>query len=66
MEKWILKITSSWQSRHNLKLLNIMITGRKIPFVYENMQMNKALKILSEKKLGMLVVRNKNNLTTGI
>ena len=45
---------------------DIMITGRKIPFVYENMQMNKALKILSEKKLGMLVVRNKNNLTTGI
>ena len=28
---------------------DIMITGRKIPFVYENMQMNKALKILSEK-----------------
>ena len=45
---------------------DIMITGRKIPFVYENMQMNKALKILSEKKLGMLVVRNKNNFTTGI
>ena len=45
---------------------DIMITGKKIPFVNENMQMIKALKILSEKKLGMLVVRNKNKFTTGI
>ncbi len=45
---------------------DIMITGKKIPFVNENMLMNKALKILSEKKLGILVVKNKNNKTTGI
>mgnify|MGYP001182603211 FL=1 len=37
---------------------DIMITGNKIPFVSENLQMNKALKILSEKKLGILIVRN--------
>ena len=30
---------------------DIMLTGSKIPFVNENMQMSKALKILSEKKL---------------
>jgi arabinose-5-phosphate isomerase len=30
---------------------DLMITGEKIPFVNENLQMSKALKILSEKKL---------------
>ena len=43
-----------------------MITGNKIPFVNENMLMNKALKILSEKKLGILIVRDKKNKTHGI
>tara|TARA_Y100000768_G_scaffold275419_1_gene211033 strand:+ start:2272 stop:3240 length:969 start_codon:yes stop_codon:yes gene_type:complete len=45
---------------------DIMITGKKIPFVNENMQMSKAIKILSHKKLGILVARNKNNKTVGI
>tara|TARA_B100000035_G_scaffold303820_1_gene302818 strand:+ start:253 stop:1218 length:966 start_codon:yes stop_codon:yes gene_type:complete len=45
---------------------DIMITGKKIPFVKENLQMNKALKILSEKKLGILVVLNDKNKTVGI
>ncbi len=44
---------------------DIMITGNKIPFVNENLQMRKALKILSEKKLGILIIR-KNTQTTGI
>ena len=45
---------------------DIMITGSKIPFVNENLKMSKALKILSEKKLGILVVKNNKNKTTGI
>ena len=45
---------------------DIMITGNKIPFVNENLKMNKALKILTEKKLGILVVLNNKNKTTGI
>ena len=45
---------------------DIMITGKKIPFVNENMQMSKAIKILTEKKLGFLIIRNKNKFTTGI
>ena len=45
---------------------DIMLTGNKIPFVNENMQMNKALKILSEKKLGILLIRNKKRNTIGI
>ena len=45
---------------------DIMITGNKIPFVKENLKMNKALKILTEKKLGILIVLNKYNKTVGI
>ena len=45
---------------------DIMITGKKIPFVDENLQTNKALKILSKKNLGILVIRNKKKLTVGI
>tara|TARA_Y100001935_G_scaffold231380_1_gene212372 strand:+ start:303 stop:1271 length:969 start_codon:yes stop_codon:yes gene_type:complete len=45
---------------------DIMITGDKIPFVNENLPTNKALKILSEKKLGILIVRNNKKKTIGI
>ena len=45
---------------------DIMITGNKIPFVNENLSVDKALKILSLKKLGFLVVRDKNEKTNGI
>ena len=44
----------------------IMLTGEKIPFVNENIKMKKAIKILSDKKLGILIVRNKKKNTTGI
>ena len=45
---------------------DIMITGNKIPFVKENLKMNLALKILTKKKLGILVILNKKNETIGI
>ena len=45
---------------------DIMIKGKKIPFVNKNLKMNKALKILTEKKLGILIVRDKNRKTIGI
>ena len=45
---------------------DIMITGKKIPFVNENLKMSKALKILTEKKLGILIVRNKEKKISGI
>ncbi len=45
---------------------DLMVTGKKIPFVDENFKMNKALKILTQKKLGVLVIRNKNLQTKGI
>ncbi len=45
---------------------DIMLTGNKIPFVNENIKMAKALKILTAKKLGILIVRNNKNITKGI
>ena len=45
---------------------DIMLTGEKIPFVNENVKMKEALKILSEKKLGILIVRDKKKITKGI
>jgi arabinose-5-phosphate isomerase len=45
---------------------DLMVTGSKIPFINENKKMKTALKIMSSKKLGILVVRNKKNLTIGI
>ncbi len=45
---------------------DIMITGSKIPFVNENLKVNKAIKILTKKKLGILIVVSKNKKTCGI
>tara|TARA_B100001057_G_scaffold366421_1_gene369750 strand:- start:3258 stop:4226 length:969 start_codon:yes stop_codon:yes gene_type:complete len=45
---------------------DIMIKGKDIPFVNENLKMSVALKILTKKSLGILIVRNKNRKTTGI
>ncbi|MDA9681979.1 KpsF/GutQ family sugar-phosphate isomerase [Candidatus Pelagibacter sp.] len=45
---------------------DIMLTGNKIPFVKEDLKMKSAIKILSDKKLGILIVQNKFKKTTGI
>ena len=45
---------------------DLMIVGNQIPFVNDNIKMNKAINIISEKKLGVLIVRNKKNKTVGI
>jgi arabinose-5-phosphate isomerase len=45
---------------------DIMLTGNKIPFVNQNLNMQKALKILSDKNLGTLIVQNKQKKTIGI
>ena len=44
----------------------LMITGNKIPFVNENLNMKKALQIISNKKLGTIIVQNNKKFTTGI
>jgi len=45
---------------------DIMLTGKKIPFVNENIKMKEAIKILSKKKLGILIIQNKKKSTKGI
>ena len=45
---------------------DIMLTKDKIPFIDENKLMTKALKIMTEKKLGTLIVRNEKKYTSGI
>ncbi len=45
---------------------DIMQIGSKIPFVKETLKMKEAIKILSKKKLGTLIVQNKKKQTIGI
>ena len=45
---------------------DLMLTKNMIPFVNENLNMHEALKIITKKKLGTLIVKNKNGITTGI
>ena len=45
---------------------DLMLTGKKIPFINENLKMKNALKIITNKKLGVLVVKNSKGKTTGI
>jgi len=45
---------------------DLMLTGNSIPFVNENLLMKDALKILTRKKLGVLIVQNNKKKTKGI
>ncbi len=45
---------------------DLMITGKKVPFIDERSNMKNALKVLSEKNLGVLIIRNKNKRTIGV
>ncbi len=45
---------------------DLMLTKNKIPFINEDILMTKALKIMTEKKLGTLIAQNKKKFTTGI
>tara|TARA_B100000575_G_scaffold294116_1_gene308075 strand:+ start:615 stop:1583 length:969 start_codon:yes stop_codon:yes gene_type:complete len=45
---------------------DLMLIGKKIPFINENDSMKKALNIITNKKLGTLIVINNKKITTGI
>jgi len=45
---------------------DIMLSGSKIPFIQEDLKMKRALKILSKKKLGFLLIQDKKKFTKGI
>ena len=45
---------------------DLMLSGKKIPFVNENVSMKDALVSITKKNLGTLVIRNNRDYTTGI
>ena len=45
---------------------DLMLSGKKIPFVNENVSMKDALISINKKNLGTLVIRNNRSYTTGI
>ena len=45
---------------------DLMLTGKKIPFINENETMKRALNIITKKNLGTLIVQNNKKQTTGI
>ena len=45
---------------------DLMLTGNKIPFIDQNVKIINALKILTKKKLGVLIIENKKKKTIGI
>ena len=45
---------------------DLMVTGKKIPVINENLKMKNALNIITNKKLGVLIVKNSKGSTTGI
>ena len=52
---------------NKLKTVNdIMISKNNLPFVNENSNIEKGIKIINLKKLGTVIVRNNKQLTTGI
>ena len=61
------KIHPSGSLGAQLKIVEeIMHVGKKIPFVNENLEMNKALSVLNDKKLGLLIIQNKKKNTIGV
>ena len=61
------KVTSAGSLGAQLKTVeDIMLIGNQMPFVPEKLNMKKALNILSEKKLGVLIVQDKKKKTIGI
>ena len=45
---------------------DLMLTGNKIPFISENAKIDKVIKLINEKKLGVAIIRNKKLSTSGI
>ena len=43
-----------------------MVSGNKIPFIHEDINMKQAVKIITKKKLGVLIAHNNHKNTTGI
>jgi arabinose-5-phosphate isomerase len=45
---------------------DLMLTNNKVPFINENTTVEKAIKLINSKKLGVVIIRNQKRETTGI
>ena len=45
---------------------DLMLTNKKIPFINENSTIDKVIKLINSKKLGVVIIRNRKKETTGI
>lgn len=45
---------------------DLMLTNKKIPFIKENSTIEKSIQLINSKKLGVAIIRNQKNETTGI
>ncbi len=45
---------------------DLMLVDKKIPFINENVTIEKAIKLINSKKLGVVIIRNQKKETTGI
>ena len=61
------KIHPSGNLSVKLKTVNdLMVKGNKLPTINENMKMIKALKVINDKKMGVIIIQKKNKITSGI
>ena len=66
-EKDFKKFHPSGSLGAKLKIVGeLMLTKNRIPFINENESMKNALKLITKKKLGVLIARNRKGITTGI
>ena len=45
---------------------DLMIKGKDLPLIFENLEMKEALRIINKKKLGVLIIKKRNGNTSGI
>ena len=61
------KLHPSGSLSNQLKTVeDLMLVKNKVPFVNENLNLDKGIKIINNKKLGVVITRNNKNITTGI
>ena len=61
------KLHPSGSLSNQLKTVeDLMLVKNKVPFVNENLTLDKGIKIINNKKLGVVITRNNKNITTGI
>ena len=61
------KLHPSGSLSNQLKTVeDLMLVKNKVPFVNENLTLEKGIKIKNNKKLGVVITRNNKNITTGI